>query len=812
MIFSPRLATNVDYYNDCYNKKIHLVYLSRLPGYHTHSTYTPPMAHHLQESAEYALLLAEQKPEEKKRINDIVSRIISMQDLNPQSNTYGYYPYYYEEPLTKHVSPDITVTITITAVILQLLKHEKLFDDVLLPKIKSACLASAFCIPLAIENIQPYSHMQFFASYVLISCGKQLQKDDILKVGLSILNHIYFGISYNNNIWEYGAEYETLAISEILSLMQKEIPGNDCTIIASKLYDIVWSNIASQYHAPTGCIAHVQSNKQPFFSHSKFMEFLEKAVGIKASDKSKRQQIPFISKCPKKYIPAFFDEYPNSFKQSLVCFGTAYPHFGFSKVVSTYMQPMYSLSSFNHEEFGSYNIPFTGCFGERTSPFTFRLLVLHDNYEFCSAQLHCVQSNSTAVGHIVFSTNRGDEHPIFSKKQGKIKASSFIIRLEICGNADELEVNQTGSLFSAKKDKVTLNYEIPYINLAEFPIKFRTRKSKHRVCFDAFIDSEDTFELDFTNIAKAICQFNFRISASGKPMEDVKNSFKNKIMVTELTDGNHNIKLETPVKPDYFEYLMTNDRQYINNIPLDQYSENLRSKTMQYKYLVSENAPIELPALDTAVENEIEHIKTISVEEIQAYISDILEKLISMNYALNIFKRHVVQITMNLFERMSSENFRLKKNINTGYTDTYQKINSAVSEQDIQKCILKVTKKLISAYTMINLELSKKNIITDVISIIDQNYQNPDLSLKMVAQMTGVTETYISHAFADHTDTSYIKYLTYVRIEKSKKLLIENPDVEEALKQCGYLNLSSFRRRFKQCTGSTVSEWLKQQK
>ena len=143
--------------------------------------------------------------------------------------------------------------------------------------------------------------------------------------------------------------------------------------------------------------------------------------------------------------------------------------------------------------------------------------------------------------------------------------------------------------------------------------------------------------------------------------------------------------------------------------------------------------------------------------------------------------------------------------------DIYQKINIEISAREIQKIIIKVTKKLVSTYNTLSSQLSIKSIVNTVITIINDNYQNPDLSLKMIAEMTGTTETYISHVFKDNLGTNYKQYLTHVRIEKAKKMLIQGCDMDEILKACGYIYSTSFRRLFRQYTGMTISEWMRQQ-
>ena len=124
--------------------------------------------------------------------------------------------------------------------------------------------------------------------------------------------------------------------------------------------------------------------------------------------------------------------------------------------------------------------------------------------------------------------------------------------------------------------------------------------------------------------------------------------------------------------------------------------------------------------------------------------------------------------------------------------------------------ILTITENIVKDYIYIKYQPEKKNIISDIIDIIERNYQDPSLSLSYVSSTVGVSESYISRVFKKKTNTSYIKQVIRIRIEKSKELLLKGVPVEEAAPACGYVCLSSFNRAFKQYTGMTVKAWLNQ--
>lgn len=92
-------------------------------------------------------------------------------------------------------------------------------------------------------------------------------------------------------------------------------------------------------------------------------------------------------------------------------------------------------------------------------------------------------------------------------------------------------------------------------------------------------------------------------------------------------------------------------------------------------------------------------------------------------------------------------------------------------------------------------------------------YTNPDLSLRDVAQATGITYNNISRAINVVLEKNFFELVNSLRIEKSKELLINkkklNLTIETIAEKCGFNSPSSFCRTFKKSMGISTSEWLK---
>ncbi|WP_195989353.1 helix-turn-helix domain-containing protein [Clostridium sp. D53t1_180928_C8] len=91
-----------------------------------------------------------------------------------------------------------------------------------------------------------------------------------------------------------------------------------------------------------------------------------------------------------------------------------------------------------------------------------------------------------------------------------------------------------------------------------------------------------------------------------------------------------------------------------------------------------------------------------------------------------------------------------------------------------------------------------------------ENYTDYSFSLQLVSDNFDVSLSYLSQYFKDKTGITILDYITNLKINKSKELLINsNLTLRDIADQMGYSNVSSFIRRFKQVTSMTPGEFKK---
>lgn len=106
-------------------------------------------------------------------------------------------------------------------------------------------------------------------------------------------------------------------------------------------------------------------------------------------------------------------------------------------------------------------------------------------------------------------------------------------------------------------------------------------------------------------------------------------------------------------------------------------------------------------------------------------------------------------------------------------------------------------------------ELANKSITSSRIrQMIEEQYTSPDFSISNIADSFDVSVAYVSYLFKNETGENVSDYVWNLRLEKAKDLLLTTDmSVDNISISVGYVSTSSFRRKFKQDTGLTPSQF-----
>ncbi|MCR5719627.1 MAG: AraC family transcriptional regulator, partial [Lachnospiraceae bacterium] len=100
-----------------------------------------------------------------------------------------------------------------------------------------------------------------------------------------------------------------------------------------------------------------------------------------------------------------------------------------------------------------------------------------------------------------------------------------------------------------------------------------------------------------------------------------------------------------------------------------------------------------------------------------------------------------------------------------------------------------------------------KSPVKKAIDYIKDNYSK-DLSLDQISRMVDVSPYYFSKLFKKEEGVGFIDYLTNLRIEKAKEMLMDDTkSIRDVCTLVGYQDPNYFSRIFKKMTGTTPTEY-----
>lgn len=95
-----------------------------------------------------------------------------------------------------------------------------------------------------------------------------------------------------------------------------------------------------------------------------------------------------------------------------------------------------------------------------------------------------------------------------------------------------------------------------------------------------------------------------------------------------------------------------------------------------------------------------------------------------------------------------------------------------------------------------------ERMLERAIATLRRDYADPDLTMDKVCDELGISASYLGQLFKKYKDSSFVRFLTGVRIDKAKELLSTTGDrVVEIALACGYRDAYYFSHSFKKVAG-----------
>jgi two-component system response regulator YesN len=191
-------------------------------------------------------------------------------------------------------------------------------------------------------------------------------------------------------------------------------------------------------------------------------------------------------------------------------------------------------------------------------------------------------------------------------------------------------------------------------------------------------------------------------------------------------------------------------------------------------------------------------------DQVRLHVRQLQEELLS-----NDEVRHLLQYFKSLFERLMED---LPYEVRSVWLDEalplWNEAEKKESLEEIAPMLIALCLMCHQRYMDYINSSDNKQLVQQIRIYIEDNYSDPNLSLGLINEQFKVSAKYVSQLFKDQLGINFAEFVTNLRMEKAKQLLIETEDsINEIALKVGYEIPLSFGRTFKRNIGVTPSEY-----
>jgi len=491
------------------------------PGYHT--TLKAGYVHPTRDSFNYAVALLDSgQPDRCKRAQDILRKVISLQDQNPKSRTYGIWSWFMEEPLDKMSPPDWNWADFCSTQLLQVAHdHRHRLPHELQQQVKDSILHAAYSIKR--RNVGPgYTNIAVMGTYVTLTAGELFGVDELADYGKKRLKRFYDYTFEQGSFREYNSPTYTVVAIKELSRMLRQVKDPASQKLLRELNRFAWYHLARHFHPPSRQLAGPHSRCYSTLLRDSTLAFIQRATAGRIHFLPESDTFVSIdahrigAECPQDFFH-YFTDLPKP-RLEIETFTRNAPD-KHDIIGTTYLHPGYTLGSVNIGDLWNQRRSLLAYWNTDAGVIAMRLRCLHDGYDYSSASIFTVQDKSDVLGAVVFATDRGDTHISLDRlKNATIKAKDIRVRLQFEGAVAGLKLPSKAALnrpLRFSSGPVTCDFQVAHAVFGDYPVKTEVGRDGSTAWLDVVLYQGAEKELKFAEISEA--SVIFALSVNSQP-------------------------------------------------------------------------------------------------------------------------------------------------------------------------------------------------------------------------------------------------------------------------------------------------------
>ncbi len=467
-------------------------------------------------------LLASPRITDQESGRKLLKLLLSLQDTEPTSPTFGVWPWYYEEPLAKMAAVDYNwADFQGSALVVILSDNVDRLDPDLQSKTRNAL---EYAVQAIIKrNVQPgYTNIAMKGAVVAAAAGEILHRPDFLDYGRMRIKRNWTHFLVTHSFTEYNSPTYQIVVLHEMEAMLQYVRDSECRETAKSILQEVWRGISEHYHVTTSQWGgpHFRAYSDLLFDsiRDEILARVGNTNDIIIPNSPLTQPVP----CPEEFRTLFTlpvtnpverkaqlvnrDQYRNVngvlWMNSEVCLGTASYH-------TFWMQ--------THGLIGYLN-------GPDNQPGCIKLVFEHNGQECAAACAHHLQKKNRILSAFGLLHNRGSMHPTFDRpKDAVFKAHSFKIIYRLEGTqAQARQLNRTRFELTLGNHRIII-HTCPDSRFDGHPLSWQVNNQKNcaeiiGVCYEGKEKSFDFKKME-TPIATALELLSPEELPSDSPIE-----------------------------------------------------------------------------------------------------------------------------------------------------------------------------------------------------------------------------------------------------------------------------------------------------
>jgi hypothetical protein len=521
------------------------------PGYHT--TLKGGDVHPTRDSLGYAVALLDTgDPALLQRAEDILRRVIAMQDQNPESKTYGIWSWFLEEPLDKMSPPDWNWADFCGVQLLQVaLDHRHRLSPDVAAQVDAAIKHAARAIQR--RNVGPgYTNIAIMGAYVTLVAAELYQLDELREYALKRWRAFHIFTLQSGAFTEYNSPTYTLVALKELARMRQHVKDAEARPLVEEVYRLAWEEIARHFHAPTRQWAGPHSRSYRTLLPADTLALIQRSTDgrvrlIAGEPAPTLDEHRVLTPCPGDLEVCFTTlDRPRELVKTFV--KGALPVIG-----TTFLHPKFALGSINRGDLWNQRRALVAYWGTAEQPSYLHIRCLHDGYDFAAAQFFSVQRGGDVLAGVNFATDGGDTHPSLDRiRNATIRAKDLRLRFELGGAAGRTVPGKPGKLESPvdlRFGEVRLRLAVPCARLGATQGRWESGRdeAKNIAWWDVMFHAgpEREIHLDQLDHAAAGVLVSFLANGRHAPVARVEVKEDRLLLATD----DPALRLSLPVRP-----------------------------------------------------------------------------------------------------------------------------------------------------------------------------------------------------------------------------------------------------------------------